>query len=173
MLKILTLWKGVKNVISEIPTSYGKTSEYRFKKTKDKDKKEFFKNSIKRRINFYIRKMSSNCMAGGKLNPSDAFDEVSKILFCKLKDEKNTKLNEFYKFQIGTHEESKDVSNRIHKIYEEGKKVDANVFSENIKLDDDIIYKTVEHLQGININDTDLDSKGIAFERFMGDFFQR
>lgn len=161
-----------KNVISEIPTSYGKTSEYRFKKTKDKDKKNSLKIVSREELIATLEKCHQTVWQGGKLNPSDAFDEVSKILFCKLKDEKNTKLNEFYKFQIGTHEESKEVSNRIHKIYEEGKKIDANVFSEDIKLDDEIIYKTVEHLQGININDTDLDSKGIAFERFMGDFFK-
>ncbi|TVL66527.1 N-6 DNA methylase [Brachyspira hyodysenteriae] len=161
-----------KNVISEIPTSYGKTSEYRFKKTKDKEKKNSLKIVSREELISTLEKCHQTVWQGGKLNPSDAFDEVSKILFCKLKDEKTTKSNEFYKFQIGTHEESKDVSNRIHKIYEEGKKVDANVFSENIKLDDDIIYKTVEHLQSININDTDLDSKGIAFERFMGDFFK-
>ena len=161
-----------KNVISEIPTSYGKISEYRFKKTKDKEKKNSLKIVSREELISTLEKCHQTVWQGGKLNPSDAFDEVSKILFCKLKDEKSTKLNEFYKFQIGTHEESKEVSNRIHKIYEEGKKADANVFSEDIKLDDEIIYKTVEHLQGININGTDLDSKGIAFERFMGDFFK-
>ena len=161
-----------KNVISEIPTSYGKTLKYRFKKTKDKEKKNSLKIVSREELISTLEKCHQTVWQGGKLNPSDAFDEVSKILFCKLKDEKSTKSNDPYKFQIGTHEESKDVSNRIHEIYEEGKKVDANVFSENIKLDDDIIYKTVEHLQGININDTDLDSKGIAFERFMGDFFK-
>ena len=161
-----------KNVISEIPTSYGKISEYRFKKTKDKEKKNSLKIVSREELISTLEKCHQTVWQGGKLNPSDAFDEVSKILFCKLKDEKTTKSNEFYKFQIGTHEESKEVSNRIHKIYEEGKKADANVFSEDIKLDDEIIYKTVEHLQGININGTDLDSKGIAFERFMGDFFK-
>lgn len=161
-----------KNVISEIPTSYGKISEYRFKKTKDKEKKNSLKIVSREELISTLEKCHQTVWQGGKLNPSDAFDEVSKILFCKLKDEKTTKSNEFYKFQIGTHEESKEVSNRIHKIYEEGKKTDANVFSEDIKLDDEIIYKTVEHLQGININGTDLDSKGIAFERFMGDFFK-
>ena len=30
----------------------------------------------------------------------------------------------------------------------------------------------MEHLQGIDINKIDLDSKGVAFEKFMGDFFK-
>lgn len=119
-----------------------------------------------------LEKCHDTVWQGGKLNPSDAFDEVSKILFCKLQDEKKTAVSEFYKFQVGTHEESSDIAERIHGIYKEGKEQDPNVFSENIKLEDDIIYKTVEHLQSININKTDLDSKGVAFERFMGDFFK-
>lgn len=119
-----------------------------------------------------MEKCHDTVWQGGKLNPSDAFDEVSKILFCKLQDEKKTAVSEFYKFQVGTHEESSDIAERIHGIYKEGKEQDPNVFSENIKLEDDIIYKTVEHLQSININKTDLDSKGVAFERFMGDFFK-
>jgi len=35
-----------------------------------------------------------------------------------------------------------------------------------------INYGVVEHLQSINFNKTDLDTKGVAFERFMEDFFK-
>ena len=163
-----------KNVISQIPVSYGATPEYRFKKEK-KGSKEI-KNSLKivsrEELIKTLEKCHDTVWQGGKLNPSDAFDEVSKILFCKLQDEKKTAVNDFYKFQVGTHEKSSDVSKRIHGLYKEGKSQDPNVFSEDIKLENDIIYKTVEHLQSININKTDLDSKGVAFERFMGDFFK-
>lgn len=93
-----------------------------------------------------LEKCHDTVWQGGKLNPSDAFDEVSKILFCKLQDEKKTAVSEFYKFQVGTHEESSDIAERIHGIYKEGKEQDPNVFSENIKLEDDIIYKTKEFL---------------------------
>lgn len=163
-----------KNVISQIPVSYGQAPKYRFKKEKKSSKEN--RNSLKivsrEELIKTLEKCHDTVWQGGKLNPSDAFDEVSKILFCKLQDEKKTAVSEFYKFQVGTHEESSDIAERIHGIYKEGKKQDPNVFSENIKLEDDIIYKTVEHLQSININKTDLDSKGVAFERFMGDFFK-
>lgn len=163
-----------KNVISQIPVSYGQAPKYRFKKEKKSSKEN--RNSLKivsrEELIKTLEKCHDTVWQGGKLNPSDAFDEVSKILFCKLQDEKKTAVSEFYKFQVGTHEESSDIAERIHGIYKEGKEQDPNVFSENIKLEDDIIYKTVEHLQSININKTDLDSKGVAFERFMGDFFK-
>lgn len=163
-----------KNVISQIPVSYGQAPKYRFKKEKRSSKEN--RNSLKivsrEELIKTLEKCHDTVWQGGKLNPSDAFDEVSKILFCKLQDEKKTAVSEFYKFQVGTHEESSDIAERIHGIYKEGKEQDPNVFSENIKLEDDIIYKTVEHLQSININKTDLDSKGVAFERFMGDFFK-
>jgi type I restriction enzyme M protein len=38
--------------------------------------------------------------AGGELNPSQAFDELDKLIFCKVWDEKNTDESEAYKFQI-------------------------------------------------------------------------
>lgn len=163
-----------KNVISQIPVSYGEIPEFRFKKEKKclKESKNSLKIVSREELIKTLEKCHDTVWQGGKLNPSDAFDEVSKILFCKLQDEKKTKVDKFYKFQVGTHEKSSDVAERIHGIYKEGKSQDPNVFSEDIKLSDDIIYKTVEHLQSININKTDLDSKGVAFERFMGDFFK-
>ncbi|MDA0024650.1 type I restriction enzyme HsdR N-terminal domain-containing protein [Brachyspira hyodysenteriae] len=58
-----------KNVISEIPTSYGKTSEYRFKKTKDKEKKNSLKIVSREELISTLEKVSSNCMARWKIEP--------------------------------------------------------------------------------------------------------
>ena len=38
--------------------------------------------------------------AGGELNPSEAFDELDKLIFCKIWDERNCKRKEPYKFQV-------------------------------------------------------------------------
>ena len=109
---------------------------------------------------------------GGKRSPTTAFDEVAKLLFCKLKDEKNTLKGKEYKFQIGTHETPEEVFERINSIYQNAKLEDAEVFKEDIRLDGKIAYNVVEHLQAINFSKTDLDTKGVAFERFMTDFFK-
>lgn len=124
--------------------------------------------------------------AGGKLNPSEAFDELDKLIFCKIWDErKPRKIGEPYDFQIITisKEEEKDeekrrekennnLSNRILSLYEEGRKRDAEVFRDDIRLTPEKIRTVVGYLESVNLSETDLDSKGRAFETFMGSFFR-
>lgn len=158
-----------KNVIADIPKKYGKTPKYKFiKGDKDRDLKEVSREELIRAL----EKSHDTVWQGGKLAPTTAFDEVSKLLFCKLRDEKTTKKNETYDFQIGTHESADEVFNRINGIYLKAKKEDAEVFKDDIRLDPKIVYNVVEHLQGLAINKIDLDTKGVAFERFMEDFFR-
>ena len=158
-----------KNVISDIPKKYGKTPKYKFIKGDDaKDLKEVSREELIRAL----EKSHDTIWQGGKLAPTTAFDEVSKLLFCKLRDEKTTKKNETYSFQIGTHESTEEIYKRINAIYQKAKKEDAEVFKDDIRLDPKIVYNVVEHLQALAINKIDLDTKGVAFERFMEDFFK-
>ncbi|MBP3712945.1 MAG: hypothetical protein J6I86_10860, partial [Bacteroidaceae bacterium] len=74
--------------------------------------------------------------AGGQLNPSEAFDELDKLIFCKIWDErKPRKIGEPYDFQIITvskqeeknaeirkSKENENLLNRIKALYEEGRK---------------------------------------------------
>lgn len=158
-----------KNVIADIPKKYGKTPKYRFiKGSSNNDLKEVSRGELI----MALEKSHDTIWEGGKLEPTTAFDEVSKLLFCKLKDEKSTINGKPYKFQIGTHETTEEVFGRIDSIYQEAKSEDAEVFQENINLDPNIVYNVVEHIQEIALNRTDLDTKGVAFERFMEDFFK-
>ena len=86
--------------------------------------------------------------ARGQLNPSEAFDELDKLIFCKIWDERRPrKVGEPYDFQIITvsKKEEKDerkrrlienenLCNRIKALYEEGRKRDEEVFRDNIRL---------------------------------------
>lgn len=124
--------------------------------------------------------------AGGQLNPSEAFDELDKLIFCKIWDErKPRKMGEPYDFQIITisKKEEKDeqkrrakenanLYNRIKALYEEGRARDKEVFRDNIRLTPEKIRTVVGYLEGVNLSETDLDSKGRAFETFMGSFFR-
>lgn len=124
--------------------------------------------------------------AGGQLNPSEAFDELDKLIFCKIWDErKPRKVGEPYGFQIITvsKKEEKDegkrrlienenLCNRIKALYEEGRKRDEEVFRDNIRLPPEKIRTVVSYLENVNLSETDLDSKGRAFETFMGSFFR-
>ncbi len=158
-----------KNVIADIPVKYGRTPKYRF--IKGEEGKEL-KTVSKDELITALGKSHDTVWQGGKLAPTTAFDEVSKLLFCKLRDEKLTKRDEPYKFQIGTHETADEVFKRVNSIYLKAKQEDSEVFKEDIRLDPKVVYSVVEHLQELAINKIDLDTKGIAFEKFMEDFFK-
>ena len=160
------------NVIADIPERYGKAPKYKYiKGDSEKDLKLVSRDDLIR----VLDKAHDTIWQGGKLSPTAAFDEFSKLLFCKLQEEKErtvTKKGEPYKFQIGTHETPEEVFKRVNKIYQYAKTKDAEVFKEDIRLNPKVVYAVVEHLQSINFNKTDLDTKGVAFERFMEDFFK-
>ncbi len=110
---------------------------------------------------------------GGQRNPSVAFDELDKLIFCKIWDEKHPRKNgEPYDFQIFRDEEPEDLFKRIKGLYEEGRKKDPEVFKDDITLTPAEIQTIVKYFQRINLNKTDLDSKGKAFETFMGSYFR-
>lgn len=114
---------------------------------------------------------------GGELNPSEAFDELDKLIFCKLWDERKLrKSGEPYDFQIFTEDTKekteRELLERLKKLYEEGRKRDPEVFKDDIRLSPAKARVVVSYLEGINLSDTDLDSKGRAFETFMGSFFR-
>lgn len=159
-----------RNVIADIPIKYGKAPKYKFIKG---DKAKDLKTVSRDDLISALEKCHDTVWQGGKLAPTTAFDEVSKLLFCKMKDEKDgTKKGQPYRFQCGTHETAAEVADRIDAIYQEAKKQDEEVFKEDIRLEPKVIYSVVEHLQGLALNKTDLDTKGVAFEKFMVDYFK-
>ncbi len=133
-----------------------------------------------------FKKAHEALWSGGQLNPSEAFDELYKVIFCKIWDErKNRKPGEPYDFQVFKvskkveKEEKKrkmmendNLYSRVKALYEEGRKQDEEVFRDNIRLTPEKVRTVVEYLQDVNLGDTDMDSKGRAFETFMGSFFR-
>lgn len=110
---------------------------------------------------------------GGQRNPSVAFDELDKLIFCKIWDEKHPrKTGEPYDFQICRDEDPEDLLKRIKKIYAIGEKEAPEVFKDGITLSAQETLTIVKYFQRINLNKTDLDSKGKAFETFMGSYFR-
>ncbi len=160
----------IDNVIADIPISYGKVEEFRYKKSDPVwDLKAVDQESLRRTF----KKCQDTLWAGGKRAATQAFDEFSKIIFVKISDEKKGRKNgEYYDFQIKTHEKAVDVFNRVHAIYLEAREKDPEVFKEDMKIEHEELYSVVEHLQAISLNKTDLDVKGEAFQQFMEDFFK-
>jgi len=158
-----------KNIIADLPICFGKPQEWKYKK--GDEKWDLAKANTSQLISIF-----NNChdliWEGGKKNPAEAFDEMSKLMFCKIRDERDCRNNGFYEFQIKTHEEPKSVAKRIRDIYSKAKIKDPDVFKTKIILDDAIIYSIVLTLQSIGLSRSDIDAKGRAFETFMGKIFR-
>ena len=158
------------NIIADIPVNFGKIQKFRYKKgDKDWDIQPVRKNDLIR----ILEKCNNTLWDGGKMAPMDAFDELSKIIFVKIQDEQVArKKGTPYDFQIKTHETAESVNKRILTLYDDAKNIDPEVFTDTIKSPPSKIFTVVNHLQSVNLSKTDLDTKGVAFERFMEDFFK-
>ena len=158
------------NVIADIPVGYGRVQEWRYKRgDPDWDLEVIERNDLIRTL----EKCHDTLWQGGRLEPTTAFNELSKILFVKIRDEKQARQKGApYDFQIKTHERPTSVADRIKGLYQEAKAQDPQVFTEDIRVDEARLFSVVNHLQGINLNATELDVKGIAFERFLGSYFK-
>ena len=160
----------IQNIIADIPVGYGTVQEWRYKQgDANWDLQVTERDGLIRAL----EKCHDTLWQGGKLAPTEAFDELSKILFVKIRDEKKPRLKgEPYDFQIKTQERPKSVANRINGLYQEAKAQAPEIFTEDIKVDESRLFSVVNHLQGINLHKTDLDVKGLAFEQFLGSYFK-
>lgn len=157
------------NILADLPKAYGKPQEYRFYKGTESD----IKPVARQDLITAIKKCHQTLWGGGRLSPPTAFGELCKIIFVKISDEQKPRKNgEPYQFQIKTHEPSSKLAERINELYDEQKVKDPEVFTESIKVDDRVLRTVVSHLEAINLNKTDLDVKGVAFEQFMDGFFK-
>ena len=158
------------NIIAAPPIRYNTVQEWRYKKGDPNWELSVIERGDLIRV---LEKCHDTLWQGGRLTPTDAFDELAKILFIKIRDEKKARRNgQAYDFQIKTHETPKSVANRIKRLYREAKVQDPEIFTEDIEIDENRLFSVVNHLQGISLNQTDLDVKGVAFERFLGNFFK-
>jgi type I restriction enzyme M protein len=159
-----------KNIIADIPIRYGKVIKFRYTKG---DPQWDLRDVTKDELLAKFQQCHDALWEGGKRNPAEAFDEMSKLMYCKIQDERFlTKRGEQYRFQVGTHETINEVSERIKDIYREAQKIDKEVFVEPIKTDNPVIYTVTEILQGISLSRTGLDVKGEGYEHFLGGVFR-
>lgn len=168
--------------ISDIPKREGQVKRYKFVKGVTEPAKGTQGDLIQK-----FKSAHDALWGGGALAPTTAFDELDKLIFCKIWDERWKENNpktkgEPFDFQIIYYPEDKEDKNnikaktelekRIRILYEQGRKKDPEVFKDDIKLDKHKIFTVVQYLQDINLTKTDLDAKGLAFQRFMGEFFR-
>ncbi|ULJ60984.1 N-6 DNA methylase [Wielerella bovis] len=106
-------------------------------------------------------------------NKENAFFEFLKIIFCKIRDERNIpKALEFYvsSTERGNLDGQNACKARINKIFDEVKKQFPQIFADNesIKLTPHSLVEVIAELQGYSFLATDVDLKGRAYEEIVG-----
>lgn len=160
-----------KNHLPDIAVRYGRPPEWRFyKNTTGKDLAAVPREELRAAI----RKCHQTLWEGGRRSPIAAFGEFCKIIFVKHRDEKDPDREDGkpYAFQRREGETAAELADRIHKLYDAEKAREPDVFTDRINVDPKILAQCVEHLEGISLERTELDTKGVAFEEFMGGFFK-
>ena len=165
--------------ISDIPKRDGEVKRFKYIKGVNEPPKGTQSELIQK-----FKSAHDALWGGGALAPTTAFDELEKLIFCKIWDERwrdndPKSKGQPFNFQIIHYPEDQqnnkakvELEKRIRDLYEHGRKKDPEVFKDDIKLDKHKIYTVVQYLQDINLSKTDLDAKGLAFQSFMGEFFR-
>ncbi len=160
-----------RNVMTDIPVRYGKPPEWRFyKNVNGKDLSAVPREELRSAI----RKCHQTLWEGGRRSPIAAFGEFCKVIFIKHRDEKNITREDGqpYAFQRRSEESADELAARIYKLYAAEQALEPDVFTDKINIEPAILAQCVEHLEGISLDRTELDTKGVAFEEFMGGFFK-
>ena len=164
--------------IVDIPTAEIATDEKKVKELLNQ-MKSFTRDEFSR----LLYKCHNIIRNNDKLSPEAAFDEISKILFIKIRYERDN---------TGTQIFSKDAFVKLKDAYNSMKSKDApefyqflfektkedfskdNLFdpNETIRIRETSFEKIVEELQVYNLSTTSDDVKGIAFEKFLGRTFR-
>lgn len=169
----------VRKAISDIPKRNGEVKRYKYTKGRHEPVEGTQAELIQK-----FKSAHDALWGGGALAPTTAFDELDKLIFCKIWDERwrdndPKSKGQPFDFQIINYPEDEDnkkakqeLEKRVRALYEHGRKKDPEVFKDDIKLDKHKIYTVVQYLQDINLSKTNLDAKGVAFQNFMGEFFR-
>lgn len=118
-----------------------------------------------------------------KLSPEAAFDEISKILFIKIRYERKNSKTQI--FSLDTFQKDRDSYNKYRPkdgpvfyqfLFQQTKDEfkNDNLFepAEIIRIREDSFEKIVKELEVYNLSITSDDVKGIAFEKFLGKTFR-
>lgn len=125
-------------------------------------------------ISIAIRRAHSIIWAGGKRDPLSAFDEWSKLMFAKVRDERHTRNGHPARSKRASTSPTR-LSPRGSTSYSATPKSKIRPFSrvmKKIELPDSKVAQVVRVIQEISFIDTDSDVIGTAFEDFFGSVFR-
>lgn len=121
----------------------------------------------------YSFRRCHNYIAGNQgIQKTEAFQELLKIIFCKIQDERDSPAPTFYITPTERRGASgkKKCRKRIEKLFESVKHSYETIFKsdEQIALTDDVLAYIVSQLQMYSLLESDVDVKGHAYETIVG-----
>ena len=160
-----------RNHLTDIPIRYGRPPEWRF--LFDVPGRDLTAVS-REELMAAIHKCHQTLWEGGRRSAIVAFGEFCKLVFIKYRDEKDLQreAHQPYSFQRRDGEMAAELASRINRLYEAEKELEPDVFTDSINIEPPILAQCVEHLEGLSLANTEMDTKGVAFEEFMGGFFK-
>ena len=119
------------------------------------------------------------------LHADEALDEICKVLYTKIFDERTTTKQPAgtpFRFQTYGASNASEVASNIRSLYEEARNSDIELYSKRIpgyersrgvfktqiRLSDAALFRVVERLQEFSLVDSKSDVKGRAFQRILG-----
>jgi type I restriction enzyme M protein len=119
------------------------------------------------------------------LHDDEALDELSKVLYTKIYDERTTCERPDgtpFRFQVFGASNPSEAASSIRELYDEARKKDVEIYSKKIpayersrgvfknqiRLSDNALYRVVELLQEFSLIDSPTDIKGRAFQKVLG-----
>ena len=131
-----------------------------------------------RTLRLLVRQMSKafrDSMGGGLL---ERFEEISKVLYCKLYDERQCRTNDNYtkQFYFSSDVPVNKIYQRIAALYEKAINLLPNVFTNSqrkLSNDKKAIVRIVELLHPVSLNDIPADIKGTVYEELIRNTFEK
>jgi type I restriction enzyme M protein len=119
------------------------------------------------------------------LHDDEALDELAKVLYTKIYDERTTceqPEGTPFRFQVFGASNPSEAASSIRELYDEARRKDLEIYSQripgyersrgvfksNIRLSDNALYRVVELLQEFSVIDSPTDIKGRAFQKVLG-----
>lgn len=119
------------------------------------------------------------------LHDDEALDEICKVIFTKIYDERYTTKQPPgapFRFQTYGASNASEVASNIRSLYEEARTADIEIYSKRIpgyersrgvfksqiRLSDTALHRVVERLQEFSLIDSKADIKGRAFQKVLG-----
>jgi len=131
-----------------------------------------------RTLRLLVRQMSKafrDSMGGGLL---ERFEEISKVLYCKLYDERQCRTNDNYtkQFYFSSDAPLNETYQRIATLYEKAISLLPNVFTNSqrkLSNDQKAIVRIVELLHPVSLSNIPADIKGTVYEELVRNTFEK